>query len=150
MEHALCEARLASIDALLTRVRLHASVPDTPAAESCGTDTHADGRASADHWLTTAQSGRGAGQACSSGDDGNAGGPGELQLDSAQVQIRVLAHANQELLVRGSCHDFMMRRHELRAPHFVNVIMGGASFLVCCNGTFAGQSLAMVLLLAIS
>ena len=102
-EHALTEARLSSIDSLLSRLRVQ---PDDAASESVGHVGEQDGRASADHWLaaetaasrTSKVSGDGSGQ-----DDVRKSASGcDLQLDSAQVRIRVLAHANKDMLVRHS------------------------------------------------
>jgi hypothetical protein len=97
-EDGRTDARLCNLNGLLRRVcssvalEGHTAEP-SEAAEPKVQAAHS-GRASAEHWLA----GAGAGGAPTTEDCGEAQ---ELRLDSAQVKIRVLAHANKEVMVRN-------------------------------------------------
>ena len=76
---ALVEARLATLDTLLQHVHATSGRVDAPASVQRG------------------------GNATSSGDVSAASGAAGLCLDPREVSLRVLAHANRELLVRFGC-----------------------------------------------
>ena len=66
--------------------------PSTGGGLQCSDPGDEAGRASADHWLNDGDR-RGGDHAAHASNDA------QLQLDSEQVKIRVLAHANKELMV---------------------------------------------------
>jgi hypothetical protein len=86
------EARLCNLDSLLQHATLYSSIAVSPVGEADGAceaigspATVADGHASANHWLGD------------SSEDGKG-----LLMNSREVSLRVLAHANRELLVYTS------------------------------------------------